>query len=121
MSDLQDHIRCVPDKVTGRKQHSTIKKGAVALSEGLILRGCGKPLQNCIEIAGFTQILPFAAEGTADPKLAVRSDDRPARTCWAFGLQELQPSFPPPLGQDQVHPGRLFKAVFPGLAAPVRT
>jgi hypothetical protein len=37
MSDLQDHIRCVPDKVTGRKQHSTIKKGAVALSEGLIL------------------------------------------------------------------------------------
>ena len=23
---------------------------------------------------------------------------------WAFGLQELQPSFPPSLGKDQVHP-----------------
>ena len=23
---------------------------------------------------------------------------------WAFGLQELQPSFPPPLGKDPVHP-----------------
>ena len=82
------------------------------------LRFCGTPLYRYVEFAGIHSDLFFASEGTASPKLAVRSDDRPARTCWAFGLQELQPSFPPPLGQDPVHPSRLFKAIFPGLAAP---
>ena len=69
----------------------------------------------CIEIAEFTQILPFAAEGTAFPKLAGRSDDRPAQTGWAFGLQELQPSFPPSLGKNPVHHFRSFKVIFRGM------
>ena len=55
--------------------------------------------------------------GNRFSKLAVRSDDRTAQTRGAFGLQELQPSFPPPLGLDHVHSGRSLIAIFLGDAA----
>ena len=39
---------------------------------------------------------------------------------WAFGLQELQPSFPPSLGKDQVHPAAHSKQFNRGMPHPLR-
>jgi len=39
---------------------------------------------------------------------------------WAFGLQELQPSFPPPLWKDQVHPAVHSKQFIRGMTHPPR-
>ena len=39
---------------------------------------------------------------------------------WAFGLQELQASFPPPLRKDQVHPSAHSKQLIRGMSHPLR-
>ena len=39
---------------------------------------------------------------------------------WAFGLQELQPSFPPSLGKDQVHPAAHSKGFIWGMQHKLR-
>ena len=72
------------------------------------------PLLNCIENAGLHTDPSPRCEGNRFPKLAGRSDDRPSQTRGAFGLEELQPSFPPSLGKDQVHPDRLFQSNYSG-------
>ena len=79
------------------------------------MSGTACPFLIALKTRGFTQILLLAAEGTAFPKLAGRSDDRPSQTRGAFGLQELQPSFPPSLGKDQVHPAAHSKRFIRGM------
>ena len=39
---------------------------------------------------------------------------------WAFGLQDLQPSFPPQLGKDQVHPAAHSKQLTRGMPHPLK-
>ena len=55
------------------------------------LRFCGTPLYRYIEFAGIHTDPSFASEGTASPKLAVRSDDRTSQTCGLSGCRSCSP------------------------------
>ena len=55
------------------------------------LRFCGTPLYRYIEFAGIHSDLFFASEGTASPKLAVRSDDRTSQTGGLSGCRSCSP------------------------------
>lgn len=66
--------------------------GAVALSVKVQnLRFCGTPLYRYIEFAGIHTDPSFASEGTASPKLAVRSDDRTSQTGGLSGCRSCSP------------------------------
>ena len=55
------------------------------------LRFCVTPLYRYVEFAGIHSDLFFASEGTASPKLAVRSDDRTSQTGGLSGCRSCSP------------------------------
>ena len=95
-----------------------IYEGAVALSVKVQnLRFCGTPLYRYVEFAGIHTDPSFASEGTASPKLAVRSDDRPSQTGGLSACRNCSPHSLLRFIQDLAHPAAHSKQLKKGHAA----
>ena len=84
------------------------------------LRFCGMPLLNYIEFAGIHTDPSLRCVGNRIPKLDVRSADRTSQTSVRSGCRKLQPSFPPPLRKDLVHPAAHSKQFKRGMPQSLR-
>ena len=87
---------------------------------GLRFSFCGMPLLNYIEFAGIHTDPSLRCVGNRIPKLDVRSADRTSQTSVLSGCRKLQPSFPPPLRKDLVHPAAHSKQFKRGMPQSLR-
>ena len=97
-----------------------ILKGLCIKRRRSSLRLCDMSLIYYIEFAGIHTDPFFRFGGNRNPKLDVRFLKSDVSDKCAFGLQELQPSFPPSLHPGSGSSSRSFKAINKGHVTPAQ-